>query len=109
MLSSRSRTARSTSSIKGPLLFVENATSTEYSAGLKRAIEKGWLELRERGLHAQDKRPVSAHLLRLRGPGLWGAVLGLSDRGLAITRVDECFLKLCLLISRHGGPFAIGR
>jgi hypothetical protein len=60
MLSSRSRTARSTSSIKGPLLFVENATSTEYSAGLKRAIEKGWLELRERGLHAQDKRPVSA-------------------------------------------------
>ena len=35
--------------INGPMLFVEKATPAEYSAGLKRAIEKGWLELHESG------------------------------------------------------------
>jgi hypothetical protein len=35
--------------INGPMLFKEKATPAEYSAGLKHAIEKGWLELHESG------------------------------------------------------------
>jgi hypothetical protein len=35
--------------INGPFLFGDKATPAEYSAGLKRAIERGWLELHESG------------------------------------------------------------
>jgi hypothetical protein len=35
--------------INGPMLFQHKATPAEYSAGLKRAIENGWLELHESG------------------------------------------------------------
>jgi hypothetical protein len=33
----------------GPMLFEHKATPTEYSAGLKLAIEHGWLELHSSG------------------------------------------------------------
>jgi hypothetical protein len=35
--------------INDPILFVERATPAEYKAGLKRAIENGWLVLHESG------------------------------------------------------------
>ena len=35
--------------INGPFLFREHATPAEYSAGLKLAIERGWLVLHESG------------------------------------------------------------
>jgi len=35
--------------INGPFLFQDKATPAEYSAGLKYAIEKGWLVLHESG------------------------------------------------------------
>jgi hypothetical protein len=35
--------------INGPFLFGDKATPAEYSAGLKFAIERGWLELHESG------------------------------------------------------------
>ena len=35
--------------INGPMLFDLKATPAEYKAGLKRAIEKGWLVLHESG------------------------------------------------------------
>lgn len=35
--------------INGPTLFELQATPTEYSAGLKLAIERGWLELDRSG------------------------------------------------------------
>ena len=35
--------------INAPFLFQEHATPAEYSAGLKRAIERGWLVMHESG------------------------------------------------------------
>ena len=35
--------------INGPFLFRERATPAEYSAGLKLAIERGWLVMHESG------------------------------------------------------------
>ncbi|MBR1252039.1 hypothetical protein JQ609_34630 [Bradyrhizobium sp. AUGA SZCCT0169] len=35
--------------INGPFLFGDKATPAEYSAGLKYAIDKGWLQLHEGG------------------------------------------------------------
>ena len=35
--------------INGPFLYVDNGTPAEYSAGLKLAIERGWLELHDSG------------------------------------------------------------
>jgi hypothetical protein len=35
--------------INGPFLFRDKGTPAEYGAGLKRAIEKGWLKLHESG------------------------------------------------------------
>jgi hypothetical protein len=35
--------------INGPMLFELKATPSEYSTGLKRAIERGWLVLHESG------------------------------------------------------------
>ncbi|MBR1298538.1 hypothetical protein [Bradyrhizobium sp. AUGA SZCCT0042] len=35
--------------INGPMLFKEGATPAEYSAGLRYAIDKGWLWLHESG------------------------------------------------------------
>ena len=35
--------------INGPMLFDLKATPAEYSAGLKLAIERGWLEMHESG------------------------------------------------------------
>jgi hypothetical protein len=37
--------------INGPFLFREGATPAEYSAGLKLAIERGWLELHDSGTY----------------------------------------------------------
>jgi hypothetical protein len=35
--------------INAPLLFVDRATPAEYSAGMRLAIERGWLKLHESG------------------------------------------------------------
>jgi hypothetical protein len=35
--------------INGPMLFERKATPAEYSAGLKLAIERGWLEMHRSG------------------------------------------------------------
>ena len=35
--------------LNGPFLFGEKGTPAEYSAGLKHAIERGWLEIHDRG------------------------------------------------------------
>jgi hypothetical protein len=37
--------------INGPFLFREGATPAEYSAGLKLAIERGWLVMHESGTY----------------------------------------------------------
>jgi hypothetical protein len=39
--------------INGPLLFEHKATPAEYSAGLKLAIERGWLEMHESGTYVK--------------------------------------------------------
>jgi hypothetical protein len=45
--------------INGPFLFREGATPGEYSAGLKLAIERGWLTLHESGTFVRFTRPVN--------------------------------------------------
>jgi hypothetical protein len=35
--------------INGPFLFSDTGTPAEYSAGLKHAAERGWLEVHESG------------------------------------------------------------
>jgi len=47
--------------IDGPFLFGDNATPAEYSAGLKFAIEWGWLELHESGTYVRFT-PAGAEL-----------------------------------------------
>jgi hypothetical protein len=37
--------------VNAPFLFRDRASPTEYSAGLKLAIERGWLELHESGTY----------------------------------------------------------
>ena len=39
--------------INGPFLFREGATPAEYSAGLKLAIERGWLVLHDSGTYVK--------------------------------------------------------
>ena len=39
--------------INGPFLFGDKGTPAEYSAGLKLAIERGWLTLHESGTFVQ--------------------------------------------------------
>jgi len=39
--------------INGPFLFREGATPAEYSAGLKLAIERGWLVMHESGTYVR--------------------------------------------------------
>ena len=39
--------------INGPFLFRERATPEEYSAGLKLAIERGWLVLHDSGTYVK--------------------------------------------------------
>ena len=39
--------------INGPFLFEDKGTPAEYSAGLKLAIERGWLELHESGTYVR--------------------------------------------------------
>jgi hypothetical protein len=39
--------------INGPFLFRERATPAEYSAGLKLAIERGWLVLHDSGTYVK--------------------------------------------------------
>ena len=42
--------------INGPFLFEDKGTPAEYSAGLKLAIERGWLELHESGTYVRMKQ-----------------------------------------------------
>jgi len=37
--------------INGPFLFSDRASPAEYSAGMKLAIERGWLEMHESGTY----------------------------------------------------------
>jgi hypothetical protein len=37
--------------INGPFLYEHKGTPAEYSAGIKRAIEKGWLVMHESGTY----------------------------------------------------------
>jgi hypothetical protein len=39
--------------LNGPMLFEHKATPAEYSAGLKLAIERGWLVMHESGTHVK--------------------------------------------------------
>jgi hypothetical protein len=39
--------------LNGPFLFDLKATPAEYSAGLKFAIERGWLEMHESGIYVK--------------------------------------------------------
>jgi hypothetical protein len=39
--------------INGPFLFELKGTPAEYSAGLKHAIERGWLQLHESGTYVK--------------------------------------------------------
>ena len=39
--------------INGPMLFELKATPAEYTAGLKFAIERGWLEMHESGTYVK--------------------------------------------------------
>jgi hypothetical protein len=39
--------------INGPFLFSDKATPAEYGAGLKLAIERGWLQLHESGTYVK--------------------------------------------------------
>ncbi|MCC8937432.1 hypothetical protein H8A99_13355 [Bradyrhizobium sp. Arg68] len=43
--------------INGPFLFEDKGTPAEYSAGLKLAIERGWLELHESGTYVRMLQP----------------------------------------------------
>jgi hypothetical protein len=50
--------------INGPFLFRDKGTPAEYGAGLKRAIDKGWLKLHESGTFVTFT-PAGAELVRL--------------------------------------------
>jgi hypothetical protein len=39
--------------LNGPFLFGDNGTPAEYSAGLKLAIERGWLEIHDTGTYVK--------------------------------------------------------
>jgi hypothetical protein len=39
--------------INGPMLFEHKATPTEYTAGLKLAIDRGWLQMHESGTYVK--------------------------------------------------------
>ena len=48
--------------INGPFLFIDKGSTAEYSAGLKLAIERGWLKLHESGNYVKFT-PAGAELL----------------------------------------------
>ena len=39
--------------INGPFLYIDRGSPTEYSAGLKLAIERGWLEMQDSGTYVK--------------------------------------------------------
>src|SRR5437879_2836465 len=39
--------------INGPFLYIDRGSPAEYSAGLKLAIERGWLQLHESGTYVK--------------------------------------------------------
>ena len=47
--------------LNGPFLFIDKGSPAEYSAGLKLAIERGWLQLHESGTYVTFT-PVGAEL-----------------------------------------------
>src|SRR4051812_31976572 len=44
--------------LNGPFLYTDRATPAEYSAGLKFAIERGWLTMHESGTFVRSAKPV---------------------------------------------------
>jgi hypothetical protein len=61
--SSRSKMAAYIEKINGPLLFDDRATPGQYKAGLRFAIERGWLVLNESGTFVRFTQPA-----RIRSP-----------------------------------------
>ena len=47
--------------LNGPFLFIDKGSPAEYSAGLKLAIERGWLQLHESDTYVKFT-PVGAEL-----------------------------------------------
>ena len=47
--------------LNGPFLYVDRGSPAEYSAGLKLAIERGWLELHDSGTYVKFT-PAGAEL-----------------------------------------------
>jgi hypothetical protein len=47
--------------LNGPFLFIDKGSPAEYSAGLKLAIERGWLQLHESGTYVK-LTPAGAEL-----------------------------------------------
>ena len=39
--------------LNGPMLFEHKATPAEYTAGLKQAIDRGWLQMHESGTYVK--------------------------------------------------------
>ncbi|WP_212488774.1 hypothetical protein [Bradyrhizobium liaoningense] len=39
--------------LNAPLFYTLKATGSEFGAGIKHAVEKGWLELHESGTHVR--------------------------------------------------------
>jgi len=44
--------------LNGPFLFGDKGTPAEYSAGLKLAIERGWLKMHESEPFSPSRRPA---------------------------------------------------
>lgn len=53
MLAPRIMQMKNIPNSNGALLFGDKATPAEYGAGLKYAIDNGWLELHERGTYVK--------------------------------------------------------
>ena len=50
--------------INGPFLYIDRGSPTEYSAGLKLAIERGWLQMHDSGTYVKFT-PAGADLFAL--------------------------------------------
>jgi hypothetical protein len=72
--------------INGPFLFDLKAMLAEYSAGLKLAIERGWIELDRSGTFVRSPRPVR---------------ICLHERGTARGRALLLFIQLFFCSNSH--------
>ena len=70
--------------INGPFLYELRGTPAEYKAGLDRAIEKGWLVLRESGTFVKFT-PAGVELFRLKRVGTKGLAMRSEVHAMAAT------------------------